>query len=244
MAKLIKPKRDFTMIGNHILRDPRIPLKAIGLYCKIAHYPDNWSFSSAGLADQCCESRNTINNILRCLEEFGYLERISCRGSDGRIIDWDYKLYIEPHPKKRDMVFLDMDFPDVENEAQINTVNNNKKIIKTESLIKKQYCELKRTDDGFIDESCRNCYRINSCAFPVNIGYISLFGDDFYGVLYAMVQYFFSNKNYDFNRRKEAGILTELENEFDILLDAEPELLDPNYRAEVMKERLKTDAGD
>ena len=142
------------------------------------------------------------------------------------------------------MVFLDMDFPDMENEAQINTVNNNKKIIKTESLIKKQYCELKRTDDGFIDESCRNCYRINSCAFPVNSSFIRLFGDDFYGVLYAMVQYFFSNKNYDFNRRKEAGILTELENEFDILLDAEPELLDPGYRAKVMKERLKTDAGD
>ena len=59
--------------------------------------PDDWNYTTRGLAKICKEGVDAIGNALRELETAGYIVRHQLRTGRGRISDTEYVIY-EQHP--------------------------------------------------------------------------------------------------------------------------------------------------
>ncbi len=75
--------RDFTMITNAAIRDPRLSNAELGLLVRMLRVVDDWHFSIAGLTSMSRDGRDGIRSALGVLEQYGYLERIPYRDSRG-----------------------------------------------------------------------------------------------------------------------------------------------------------------
>ena len=128
VIKVIK-NRNYTTIGKYHLKEKDMSLKAIGLLSIMLSLPEDWDYSVNGLSSIRKESRNTINEILKELEKFGYLQRTRLRDSKGKITDVEYLIYESPYPKNQDMENQDIDFCIQYNTKEYNNLNNNKKEI-------------------------------------------------------------------------------------------------------------------
>ena len=137
--------RDYTVMSNCHLRDKTLTLKAKGLLSVLLSLPENWNYTTRGLAAICKEGVDSIGTTLRELENAGYLTRRRLRDQNGRISDTEYVVYESPRKKPEvdmpkedlqdtvapctenpDMVSPDMetprtDTPDTENPVQLNT---------------------------------------------------------------------------------------------------------------------------
>ena len=111
----IERTRDYTVMSNHHLRNHELSLKAKGLLSMMLSLPDDWNYTTRGLAKICKEGVDAIGNALRELETAGYIVRHQLRDRQGRISDTEYVIYEQPQPKKPDTPSPDTDAPDTEN---------------------------------------------------------------------------------------------------------------------------------
>ena len=224
MAKIKVPhKNNFTIIDNGHFRDPRLSLSAIGLMDKMLSLPENWDYSVSGLSSICIECKDTINRYLRELENNGYLKREQKR-KDGKFTEIEYTLLetpipVQPYPKSSD---TKKSYPI--NSSQLST--NKSSINELSNLSHKNpqfFCTLKRTDNGEIDENCRNCYLINSCPFRTRCpNCAEVLNPNCLSeseLEYLMSQIFLYNSYYDISERLKNGNITELEKEYYCLED-------------------------
>ena len=79
-------------MSNYHLKDTGLTLKAKGLLSMMLSLPDEWNYTTRGLASICKESVETIGKTLRELESAGYLTRRQLRGKNGRITDTEYTI--------------------------------------------------------------------------------------------------------------------------------------------------------
>lgn len=136
----VEKNRNYTVMSNVHLKDKGISLKAKGLLSVILSLPEDWNYTTRGLAAICKEGVDSIGTALRELECAGYLTRHRLRDKSGRISDTEYVVYENPHKKPESdmpdtnspctenpyMVSPDTespktDVPDTENPAQLNT---------------------------------------------------------------------------------------------------------------------------
>ncbi len=109
MLSLCLPKRRFTMavlrveknkgytvMSNHHLKNKELSLKSKGLLSIILSLPDEWDYSTRGLAAICKEGVECIGNTLKELEAAGYVIRNRLRDDKGRITDTEYVIYEVP----------------------------------------------------------------------------------------------------------------------------------------------------
>lgn len=90
-------KKNFTVIDNGFIRNMDLSLKAKGLLTLMLSLPEDWDYSARGLAAICKECANTVNRILRELEDHGYLTRIRKRDTQGHaILDIQYTICEAP----------------------------------------------------------------------------------------------------------------------------------------------------
>ncbi len=135
----VERTRDYTVMSNHHLKNRALSLKAKGLLSMMLSLPDDWDYTTRGLASICREGVDAIGKTLKELESAGYIERRQLRGKDGRITDTEYTIYEQPR-KSPDTPFPDtdspdtekpyldnpdMEKPDTENPAQLNTKGTN-----------------------------------------------------------------------------------------------------------------------
>ena len=80
----VERTRDYTVMSNHHLKDPGLSLKAKGLLAIMLSLPDNWNYSTRGLAAICKEGVEAIGNALKELKRAGYVVRRQLRGEHGR----------------------------------------------------------------------------------------------------------------------------------------------------------------
>jgi hypothetical protein len=94
----IKTNREegYIVMGNYHLKDRRLSLKAKGLLSLMLSLPDNWDYSTLGLACICIESRDTIRKILNELKVNKYLKIIETRDENGRY-KYEYIIYEKPY---------------------------------------------------------------------------------------------------------------------------------------------------
>lgn len=139
----VQRTRDYTVMSNYHLKDKNLTLKSKGLLSMILSLPDEWNYTTRGLAAICKEGVDAIGSALKELETAGYIVRRQLRGANGRITDTEYIIYEQPHPKEDaapdtlppdtdspdtenpDVVFPDMGTPYLEMPAELNTKESN-----------------------------------------------------------------------------------------------------------------------
>ena len=107
--------RDYTVMSNHHLRDKALSLKSKGLLSMMLSLPEDWNYTTRGLAKICKEGVDAIGGALRELESAGYIVRHQMRDRQGRICDTEYVIYEQPQPKAPDTPQPDTASPDTEN---------------------------------------------------------------------------------------------------------------------------------
>ena len=65
----IDKTRDYTVMSNHHLRNTELSLKAKGLLSLMLSLPDNWDYTTKGLARICKDGVDSICAAVRELED-------------------------------------------------------------------------------------------------------------------------------------------------------------------------------
>ena len=148
----IDKTRDYTVMSNYHLRDKNLSCKACGLLSKMLSLPEEWDYTTRGLARICKDGVDSIGTALKELETRGYLVRKRLRDGKGRIMDTEYVIYetphlpepdaddpdtatpdteepdtAEPYPENPDMEEPDTDEPCPENPLQLNNIPSSTK---------------------------------------------------------------------------------------------------------------------
>lgn len=81
----------FTQVANQVLNDPKISLKAKGVYAYIYSKPDGWDFAIRRIASDHSDGVDSTSAAIRELEKAGYIRRE--RLASGRVV---YHILVDP----------------------------------------------------------------------------------------------------------------------------------------------------
>ena len=127
----IEKTRDYTVMSNHHLRDKSLSLKAKGLLSLMLSLPEEWDYTTRGLARICKDGVDSICAGVRELEEHGYVIRQRVRNPNGQLGAIEYTILEqprppEPKPEKPERASPVLEEPEQENPAQLNTNRSSK----------------------------------------------------------------------------------------------------------------------
>ena len=111
----VEKTKDFTIMSNHHLRNPKLSLKAKGLLSLMLSLPEDWDYTTKGLAQICKEGVIDIRIALKELERYGYLTRRRLRCENGQLGDIEYTIHETPAETSRES-----SSPKRENPGQVN----------------------------------------------------------------------------------------------------------------------------
>ena len=132
----VEKTKDFTVMSNHHLRNTELSLKAKGLLSLMLSLPEDWDYTTKGLAHICKDGVDSITTALKELERHGYLTRQRLRYENGQLGDIEYPIHEKPVtaekpgvPPKREnprqvnpgQAKPEQGEPGQENPAQLNT---------------------------------------------------------------------------------------------------------------------------
>lgn len=92
----VEKTKDFTVMSNHHLRNVKLSLKAKGLLSLMLSLPEDWDYTTKGLACICRDGVDSIGSTLKELEQHGYLTRKRIRFENGRLGDIEYTIHEKP----------------------------------------------------------------------------------------------------------------------------------------------------
>lgn len=133
--------RDYTVMANHHLRNTELSLKAKGLLSLMLSLPEEWDYTTKGLARICKDGVDSICAGVRELEDHGYVVRERIRNPNGQLGAIEYTILEQPrtsepkrekperdNPVQENPVLDDpvLGKPEQENPAQLNTYRTNK----------------------------------------------------------------------------------------------------------------------
>ena len=100
--------RNYTVMSNHHLRDKSLSLKAKGLLSLMLSLPEDWDYTTRGLAYICKDGVDSICATVRELEGAGYIVRERERHADGTLGGIEYTILEQPRepeaPKRENPV--------------------------------------------------------------------------------------------------------------------------------------------
>ena len=154
----IDKTKDYTVMANFHLRDKSLSLKAKGLLSLMLSLPEDWDYTTKGLAYICKDGVDSICAAVKELENAGYVQRKRNRNSQGRLTNVEYTILEKPistpevpqaakrdKSPKREKPVLDnpvlenprqdipeQDLPKQEKPAQLNTNTSSKEKINTD----------------------------------------------------------------------------------------------------------------
>lgn len=161
----VEKTRNYTVMSNHHLRDKSLSLKAKGLLSLMLSLPEEWDYTTKGLARICKDGVDSICATVRELEGAGYVVRARERHADGTLGGIEYTILEqprEPEPPKREnpvqagntgdapkrafpeQVKPVLGKPEQENPAQLNIQEQSKEILGTDST--KSFPSFRRED--------------------------------------------------------------------------------------------------
>ena len=92
----IDKTRDYTVMANFHLRDISLSLKAKGLLSLMLSLPENWDYTTKGLARICKDGVDSICATVKELEKAGYVQRRRLRDELGRLAEVEYTILEKP----------------------------------------------------------------------------------------------------------------------------------------------------
>ena len=138
----------YTVMSNHHLRNKELSLKAKGLLSQMLSLPEDWDYTTKGLARICRDGVDSICATVRELEDAGYIIRERVRNANGRLGSIEYTILEQPRPpepkpgkpERENPVqvkpVLDspvLGKPEQEKPAQLNTKGSSNQISNTDS---------------------------------------------------------------------------------------------------------------
>ena len=101
----IEKTRDYTVMSNHHLRNTELSLKAKGLLSLMLSLPEDWDYTTKGLARICKDGVESICTGVQELEKHGYVVRERVRLPNGQLGAIEYTILeqprtTQPEPKK------------------------------------------------------------------------------------------------------------------------------------------------
>ena len=139
----VEKNKNYTVMSNYHLKDKGLSLKSKGLLSVILSLPENWNYTTRGLAAISKEGVDSIGTALKELEKTGYLVRNKVRDARGRITNTEYIVYEYPrgspdvdqsHTVYPDTENPDMDKPSLDNPAQLSINLSNPKSLNPQAL--------------------------------------------------------------------------------------------------------------
>ena len=145
----IEKTRDYTVMANHHLRNTKLSLKAKGLLSLMLSLPEDWDYTTKGLAKICKDGVDSICSTVNELEEHGYVIRERIRNAKGQLTDIQYTILEQPKPPqpgqgkpKQENPVLDspvlgtpkQEEPEQGNPAQLNTKKSSNQGLNTDLL--------------------------------------------------------------------------------------------------------------
>lgn len=92
----IEKTRDYTVMSNHHLRNTNLSLKAKGLLSLMLSLPEEWDYTTKGLARICKDGVDSICAGVPELEEQGYVIRERVRNPNGQLGAIEYRSWSSP----------------------------------------------------------------------------------------------------------------------------------------------------
>ena len=89
----VEKTRDYTVMSNHHLRNTELSLKAKGLLSLMLSLPENWDYTTKGLACICKDGIDSINSGVKELEANGYVIRRLLRNEKGQLTTTEYTIF-------------------------------------------------------------------------------------------------------------------------------------------------------
>ena len=140
----VEKTRDYTVMANHHLRNTELSLKAKGLLSLMLSLPEEWDYTTKGLARICKDGVDSICAGVRELEDHGYVVRERIRNPNGQLGAIEYTILEQPRtsepkrekPERGNPVQANpvLGKPEQENPAQLNTYRTNKEESNTLSI--------------------------------------------------------------------------------------------------------------
>ena len=149
----VEKTRNYTVMSNHHLRDKSLSLKAKGLLSLMLSLPEDWDYTTKGLACICKDGVDSICATVRDLEGAGYIVRARERHADGTLGGIEYTILEQPRepepPKRENPVQVEsagdapkrafpeqvkpvLGKPEQENPAQLNIEEQSKEELNTD----------------------------------------------------------------------------------------------------------------
>ena len=143
----IEKTRDYTVMANHHLRNTKLSLKAKGPLSLMLSLPEDWDYTTKGLAKICKDGVDSICSTVNELEEHGYVIRERIRNAKGQLTDIQYTILEQPKPPqpgqgkpKQENPVLDspvlgtpkQEEPEQGNPAQLNTKKSSNQGLNTD----------------------------------------------------------------------------------------------------------------
>lgn len=138
----VEKTRNYTVMSNQHLRDRALSLKAKGLLSLMLSLPEDWDYTTRGLARICRDGLDSICATVQELEGAGYIVRKRERRADGTLGGIEYTILEQPQqadaPKRKNPVqaenasdapkraFPEQVKPDQDNLAQLNIQEQSK----------------------------------------------------------------------------------------------------------------------
>ena len=161
----IDKTKDYTVMANYHLRDISLSLKAKGLLSLMLSLPENWDYSTKGLAYICKDGVDSIGSTIKELEKAGYVQRRRLRDAHGRVGEVEYTILEKPvappeepvSPKRENPVQVKpvqenpvLDYPVLEEPEQAAPVRENRPQLNIQESIKeKSNTDLSNTHSFF-----------------------------------------------------------------------------------------------
>ena len=126
----VEKTRDYTVMSNHHLRNTELSLKAKGLLSLMLSLPENWDYTTKGLACICKDGIDSINSGVKELEVNGYVIHKRLRNEKGQLTTTEYTIFEQPQtldmtdtPPKGENPILEN--PILDNQAQEKPILEN-----------------------------------------------------------------------------------------------------------------------
>ena len=165
----IEKTRDYTVMANHHFRNTALSLKAKGLLSLMLSLPEDWDYTTKGLARICKDGVDSICSTVKELEEHGYIIRHRVRNGNGQLAEVEYTILEQPEqlsPKRENPVLgkpilekPEQGEPEQGNPAQLNTNQSNIYLstMDTSNPIQSNPCKPQAADEMGMD--AREAYR-------------------------------------------------------------------------------------
>lgn len=97
----VQKTQNYTIMSNHHLRNKALSLKAKGLLSLMLSLPEDWNYTTRGLASICKEGVDSVCATVRELEAAGYIIRRRIRDKNGQMRGMEYTVLEQPQPPEQ-----------------------------------------------------------------------------------------------------------------------------------------------